>query len=108
MSYKRWMNNAFWETEAKDFKSIYSLGSSPRLVGGTTFSELVALDQSQVALLTHRINQLTEHLKEHSNDHHSRRGLLMMVGHRRRLLDYLNRSDVERYRSLVSKLGLRR
>jgi small subunit ribosomal protein S15 len=62
----------------------------------------------QVALLSHRINQLTEHLKEHKNDHHSRRGLLMMVGHRRRLLDYLNRSDVERYRSLVSKLGLRR
>lgn len=61
----------------------------------------------QVALLTERINDLTEHLREHSKDHHSRRGLLMMVGKRRRLLRYLERTDVERYRALVADLGLR-
>jgi len=62
----------------------------------------------QVALLTERINELTEHLRAHSKDHHSRRGLLMLVGKRRRLLRYLERSDVERYRALVADLGLRR
>jgi small subunit ribosomal protein S15 len=62
----------------------------------------------QVALLTERINELTEHLRTHTKDHHSRRGLLMLVGKRRRLLRYLESSDVERYRSLVSELGLRR
>jgi small subunit ribosomal protein S15 len=62
----------------------------------------------QVALLTARINQLTEHLKLHKKDHHSRRGLLMMVGQRRRLLNYLSKTDIERYRSVVSRLGLRR
>jgi small subunit ribosomal protein S15 len=61
----------------------------------------------QVALLTERINELTEHLREHRKDHHSRRGLLMLVGRRRRLLQYLERSDVERYRALVADLGLR-
>jgi small subunit ribosomal protein S15 len=61
----------------------------------------------QVALLTQRINELTEHLRAHSKDHHSRRGLLMLVGKRRRLLRYLERSDVERYRALVAELGLR-
>ena len=62
----------------------------------------------QVALLTERINHLTEHLKVHKKDHHSRRGLLMMVGKRRRLLRYLQEQDVERYRALIAKLGLRR
>ena len=62
----------------------------------------------QVALLTARINDLTEHLRTHSKDHHSRRGLLMLVGQRRRLLNYLNRRDVGRYRSIVQELGLRR
>jgi small subunit ribosomal protein S15 len=62
----------------------------------------------QVALLTERINHLTEHLKVHAKDHHSRRGLLVLVGRRRRLLDYLRRNDVERYRALIAKLGLRR
>ena len=62
----------------------------------------------QVALLTERINELTEHLRAHSKDHHSRRGLLMLVGRRRRLLRYLERTDLERYRSLVTELGLRR
>ncbi len=62
----------------------------------------------QVALLTERINHLTEHLRTHNKDHHSRRGLLMMVGKRRRLLSYLRNQDVERYRSLIARLGLRR
>jgi small subunit ribosomal protein S15 len=62
----------------------------------------------QVALLTRRINTLTEHLREHKHDHHSRRGLLQMVGRRRRLLRYLQTNDVERYRALIERLGLRR
>lgn len=62
----------------------------------------------QIALLTDRILHLTEHLKTHKKDHHSRRGLLMMVGRRRRMLDYLADIDVERYRSLIAELGLRR
>lgn len=61
----------------------------------------------QVALLTAQINQLNEHLKVHKKDHHSRRGLMMMVGRRRRLLAYLSGKDIERYRSLVSRLGIR-
>ncbi|WP_211262387.1 30S ribosomal protein S15 [Nitriliruptor alkaliphilus] len=62
----------------------------------------------QVALLTQRISHLTEHLKEHKHDHHSRRGLLMMVGQRRRLLNYLKDNEIERYRTLIGELGLRR
>lgn len=62
----------------------------------------------QVAILSKRINELTEHLKTHETDHHSRRGLLQMVGKRRRLLEYLRREDVERYRALIQRLGLRR
>ncbi|MGH7447918.1 MAG: 30S ribosomal protein S15 [Longimicrobiales bacterium] len=61
----------------------------------------------QVALLTQRINELTDHFRTHKKDHHGRRGLLMMVGKRRRLLDYLKRTDLERYRSLIDDLGLR-
>ena len=62
----------------------------------------------QIALLTDRIQHLTEHLKVHMKDHHSRRGLLMLVGRRRRLLDYVKKNDVERYRTIIAKLGLRR
>lgn len=62
----------------------------------------------QIALMTERINDLTEHLRDHAKDHHSRRGLLRLVGRRRRLLNYLQRADLERYRSLVKELGLRR
>lgn len=62
----------------------------------------------QVALLTERINELTEHLKVHAHDHHSRRGLLKLVGQRRRLLQYLNKKDVNRYRQLIARLGLRK
>ena len=62
----------------------------------------------QIAVLTKRINDLTEHLKNNHKDHHSRRGLLKMVGHRRNLLAYLQKKDIERYRAIVSKLGLRK
>lgn len=64
--------------------------------------------EAQVALLTERINNLTEHLKHHQHDHHSRRGLLLLVGRRRGLLKYLRENDVERYRDLIARLGLRR
>ena len=62
----------------------------------------------QIALLTQRILDLTEHSREHKHDHHSRRGLLLLVGQRRRLLNYLQKTDIERYRSLIKRLGLRR
>lgn len=62
----------------------------------------------QVAVLTERINNLTEHFKVHKKDHHGRRGLLMLVGQRKRLLDYLRKNDVERYRSLIARLGIRK
>ena len=62
----------------------------------------------QIAILTYRINELTEHLREHKQDNHSRRGLLMMVGKRRSLLDYLQKKDIERYRALIAKLGIRK
>ena len=62
----------------------------------------------QIALLTKRINDLTEHLKANKNDHHSRRGLLKMVGHRRNLLSYLMKKDIERYRAIISRLGIRK
>ncbi len=62
----------------------------------------------QIAILTARINHLTEHLKTHKGDHHSRRGLLMMVGKRRGLLDYLAKIDIERYRAVIAKLGIRK
>jgi small subunit ribosomal protein S15 len=62
----------------------------------------------QIALLTERINHLTEHMREHKKDHHSRRGLLMLVGQRRRFLNYLQKKDLDRYRELIKELGLRR
>ncbi|MGC9666408.1 30S ribosomal protein S15 [Planosporangium sp. 12N6] len=62
----------------------------------------------QVAMLTKRIQDLTEHLKTHKHDHHSRRGLLLLVGRRRRLLNYLQKTEIQRYRSLIERLGLRR
>jgi len=62
----------------------------------------------QIALLTRRINDLTEHLKTHKHDHHSRRGLLLLVGQRRRLLQYLTNKDINRYRSIIERLGIRR
>ena len=71
-------------------------------------SRTPATRKVQVALLTERINHLTEHLREQTKDHHSRRGLLMLVGRRRRFLDYLQRSDLEGYRALIKELGLRK
>ena len=62
----------------------------------------------QIAILTSRINTLTEHIKANHNDHHSRRGLLKMIGHRKKLLNYLQNKDIERYRSIIEKLGLRK
>ena len=82
-----------------------STRSSPSTAGATTDT---GSTEVQVALLTARINELTEHLREHKKDHHSRRGLLMLVGQRRRLLNYLQRTDLDRYRALIQELGLRR
>jgi small subunit ribosomal protein S15 len=83
-------------------KKAELIGKYGRVDGDTGSAEV------QVALLTERINELTEHLRQHVKDHHSRRGLLMLVGKRRRLLGYLESSDLDRYRELVSELGLRR
>ena len=86
-------------TQEKKQELIEKYGRSEGDTGST---------EVQVALLTERINELTEHLRSHRKDHHSRRGLLMLVGKRRRLLQYLERSDLDRYRQAVSDLGLRR
>ena len=86
---------------AKDRKSEI-IQSFQRTPGDTGSPEV------QVALLTERINYLTEHFKSHPKDHHSRRGLLKMVGQRRRLLNYLQNSDIDRYKDLISALGLRK
>jgi small subunit ribosomal protein S15 len=86
-------------TQERKQELITQFGDSPQDTGKA---------EVQVALLTARINQLTDHLRIHKKDHHSRRGLLMLVGQRRRLLNYLQRDDLERYRSLIRELGLRR
>lgn len=78
---------------------IAEYGSSPQDTGSP---------EVQVAMLTRRISDLTEHLKAHKHDHHSRRGLLILVGQRRRLLQYLQKTDITRYRTLVERLGIRR
>jgi len=86
-------------TQERTRELVEKFGSGPQDTGKT---------EVQIALLTERINDLTEHLRAHTKDHHSRRGLLMLVGRRRRFLNYLQRSDLERYRSLVRELGLRK
>jgi small subunit ribosomal protein S15 len=86
-------------TQERTAELVAKYGDSPTDTGKT---------EVQIALLTERINQLTEHLRSHGKDHHSRRGLLMLVGRRRRFLRYLQSSDLERYRSLIRELGLRR
>ena len=86
-------------TQERKQELIEKFGDSPTDTGKT---------EVQVALLTERINELTEHLRDHSKDHHSRRGLLMLVGRRRRLLNYFQRNDLEGYRALIKELGLRR
>ena len=86
-------------TQERKQELVEKFGDSPTDTGKT---------EVQVALLTERINQLTDHLRTHRKDHHSRRGLLMLVGRRRRFLDYLQRTDLEGYRSLIKELGLRK
>jgi small subunit ribosomal protein S15 len=86
-------------TQEKKIELIEKFGDTPQDTGKP---------EVQIALLTARINELTEHLRTHKKDHSSRRGLLMLVGQRRRFLNYLQRSDLERYRSLIKELGLRR
>lgn len=86
-------------TKDKKAEIITKFGKNPHDTGRT---------EVQVALISHRILELTEHLKIHKEDHHSRRGLLKLVGQRRRLLNYLAKTDIERYRYLIQELGLRR
>ena len=86
-------------TQERKQELIAKFGDSPVDTGKT---------EVQVALLTERINELNEHLRAHKKDHHSRRGLLKLVGDRRRFLKYLQKSDLERYRALIAELGLRR
>jgi small subunit ribosomal protein S15 len=76
--------------------------------GVRTHAKDTGSPEVQIAILSERINYLTEHFKAHAKDHHSRRGLMMLVGHRRRLLDYLKRKDLKRYRGLIDKLGIRK
>jgi len=78
------------------------------IAGVRTHASDTGSPEVQVAILSERINYLTEHFKVHAKDHHSRRGLLMLVGQRRRLLDYLKRKDLQRYRGLIDKLGIRK
>jgi small subunit ribosomal protein S15 len=78
------------------------------IAGIRTHASDTGSPEVQVAILSERINYLTEHFKVHAKDHHSRRGLLMLVGQRRRLLDYLKRKDLQRYRGLIDKLGIRK
>ena len=87
----------------------FSKDKKTEVIGGyRTHDTDTGSPEVQVALLSERINYLTEHFKTHAKDHHSRRGLLKLVGQRRSLLDYLKRKDNERYKSLIEKLGLRR
>jgi small subunit ribosomal protein S15 len=86
-------------TQERKQELIEKFGDSPTDTGKA---------EVQIAMLTQRINDLTEHLRAHTKDHHSRRGLLMLVGRRRRFLNYLQRTDLERYRALVRELGLRK
>ena len=86
-------------TQEQKAEIVTRFGANPQDTGST---------RVQIALLTQRINDLTAHLREHRKDHHSRRGLLMLVGKRRRLLKYLQASDIDRYRALIQELGLRR
>jgi small subunit ribosomal protein S15 len=86
-------------TQERKAEIVTQFGDNPQDTGNT---------RVQVALLTARINDLTEHLRGHRKDHHSRRGLLMLVGQRRRLLGYLQKNDLEGYRELIRELGLRR
>lgn len=89
-------------------KQYGSLDKTPTIEQYKTHDGDTGSPEVQIALLTLRINHLTEHLKTHKKDHHTRRGLLMLVGRRRRLLDYVKKNDVERYRAILAAQGLRR
>ena len=95
--------NKVMETMALDSETKTKIMTEYATLEGDTGSPEV-----QVAMLTKRIADLTEHLKVHKHDHHSRRGLLLLVGRRRRLLNYVQKKDIQRYRSLIERLGLRR
>jgi len=86
-------------TQERKLELITQFGDNPQDTGNT---------RVQIALLTARINELTEHLRTHRKDHHSRRGLLVLVGKRRRMLNYMQRHDLDAYRELIRELGLRR
>ncbi len=92
-----------------DFRQVFHVTDTSKIISefGVHATD-TGSPEVQVALITERVRVLTEHLKVHKKDHHSRRGLLMLVGKRRRLLNYLQNQDVERYRNLIAKVGLRR
>ena len=92
-----------------DFRQVFHVTDTSKIISefGVHATD-TGSPEVQVALITERVSVLTEHLKVHKKDHHSRRGLLMLVGKRRRLLNYLQNQDVERYRNLIAKVGLRR
>lgn len=96
------------ETQEEQRVALSKVEKTTVISGYRTHEGDTGSPEVQVALLSERISQLTEHFKAHAKDHHSRRGLLMLVGQRRRLLDYLRRTDIERYRGLIDRLGLRK
>jgi small subunit ribosomal protein S15 len=100
---------ADWRTHHEEHMSEQIDKAKPGIIADNqTHEGDTGSPEVQIARLTARINHLTEHLRQHKKDHHSRRGLLMLVGRRRRLLDYIKKNDVERYRAIIAKLGLRR
>ena len=97
-----------WPLEEREKRMISKDQKTSIISGYKTHEKDTGSPEVQVALLSERINYLTEHFKSHAKDHHSRRGLMMLVGQRRRLLDYLKDKDVTRYRGLIGKLGIRK
>ena len=95
-------------TERKSYTMITKEQKTAIIESNKTHEGDTGSPEVQIAILTERISQLTEHLKVHQNDKHSRMGLMKMIGKRRRLLDYVAKSDVERYRSIIAKLGIRK
>jgi small subunit ribosomal protein S15 len=99
----------FYLFQIKELKEIMLAQAKEEMIQQFKLHETdTGSPEVQVAIMTHRINYLTEHLKVHKKDHHSRRGLLILVGRRRSLLDYVKKKDINRYRSLIERLGLRR
>jgi small subunit ribosomal protein S15 len=97
------------ERDEEDSRVTLTKERKASVIGGyRTHDADTGSPEVQIAILSERISSLTEHFKAHAKDHHSRRGLMMLVGHRRRLLDYLKQKDLKRYRGLIEKLGLRK